>query len=550
VLARLRFYPSLARFRAARLAACLALLLFAAAFAGSAHAAVAALEGVRLSALSTSSNKGIGVSCPGGKRVTGAAGSIGVSGGGGGQVALRLIRPNDALTGVTVTAVEDQNGFAGFWDVTARAICATPPAGLERVAATSPSNSSNKSATATCPGNKRLLGTGAELTGGEGQVALNDIIPGSGLQSVSVQALEDSDGTTDNWSVTAVAVCANAGPGRERVAAGGVNDSSSPKSASAPCPVGKQLTGLGGEITGGGGQVVAHSLVPQDDLASGSFRAFEDESGTAASWSVRAFSICAPASERAVATTPSNSTAKADLVPCPAGKLVTGGGGEITGGAGQVPLTQIFPADSSLTSFLAVGEEDENGFAGNWFLRIYAICATPLPGLELVTLTADGGIGDADGLVVTTDPCPAGKRVVGLGAEVGGGGGEVVLKELEPVANLTSARVTAVEDESEFAGVWSLTAHAICATAPPGLELVSAATEPDSDTLGVTATCPAGKNLLGAGGEIEGIVAGQVVLDDVRPNPLLTSVTVTGLEDETGVAGNWFPRAYAICANA
>jgi hypothetical protein len=39
------------------------------------------------------------------------------------------------------------------------------------------------------------------------------------------------------------------------------------------------------------------------------------------------------------------------------------------------------------------------------------------------------------------------------------------------------------------------------------------------------------------------------VLEDVRPNGALTSVTVTGFENETGTTANWNAAAYAICAN-
>jgi hypothetical protein len=214
---------------------------------------------------------------------------------------------------------------------------------------------------------------------------------------------------------------------------------------------------------------------------------------------------------------------------------------------GQVALTGIFPADAALTDFLALGQEDGNGFAGDWFLRIYSICATPLPGLELVSATVPPGVSTSRAL--TTGPCPTGKRVVGVGGEITGGEGEVVLTAVRPASQLTRGSVAAVADEDGFSGEWGLTAYAICATAPTGLEQVTATSDPDSDPASVTATCPAGKNLLGAGAQIENGV-GQVVLDDVRPNALLTSVTVTALEDETGTTSTWFPVAHAICANA
>ena len=91
----------------------------------------------------------------------------------------------------------------------------------------------------------------------------------------------------------------------------------------------------------------------------------------------------------------------------------------------------------------------------------------------------------------------------------------------------------------------------MCANPPPGLQLVTVTSESDSEELKVvTATCPTGKNLIGTGGEISTGV-GQVVLDDIRPNASLTSVTVTAIEDENGfgLGFGWYAVAYAICAN-
>jgi hypothetical protein len=516
----------------------------AAGFAGSAHAAVAGLQQVTQTSVSNSTNKSATVSCPAGKQVTGAGGSINAAGG---QVALRVARPSDALKSVTASGAEDQNGFAGNWQVAAYAVCATPPAGLERVSVTSPTNSSNKSATATCPGGKRLLGTGAELTGGGGEVALNDVIPGSALGNVSVQALEDGNGTTAVWSVTAIAICANPVAGRERIVAPGPSNSLSPKIAAASCPAGKQLTGVGGEVGGGGGDVIPAFLAPNASLDQAVIQAAEDEDGTLASWSLRPIAICAAASQRVVTTTPSNSNDKGDLATCPSGKLVTGAGAEITGGLGEVMIDDLTPFS---TEVLALGVEDGDGSAANWSLSIHAICATPLPGLEVVSSSS---VPSSTGKTATAT-CPVGKRLVGPGAEIdaGAGAGEVLLDDIRPTPGLTSVTVRAFEDETGLATDWTLTAHAVCADPPAGLELVTVAADPDSDPLSVTATCPAGKNLLGLGGEIDtgsSLSVGQVVMDDVRPSALLTSVTVTGIEDQTGFESDWAPRAHAICAS-
>jgi hypothetical protein len=508
---------------------------------GSAHAAVAALERASANSAEDSSfNRTVTVNCPAGKRVTGAAGGI-IDGGG--QVLLRQLRPDPTLTSVTVQGQEDQNGLASTWFLTARAICATPPAGLERVAATSSTNSSDKSATATCPIGKRLLGTGAEMAGAGRQVELNDIIPAGDLQSVTVQGLEDEDGTTATWSVTAYAVCANPVEGAERVFATSLTDSQTIKSVTATCPAGKQLTGVGGEIGGGGGEVVLDELTPTADLTGVGVVGVEDEDGTAGDWLVRSFALCAASSQRVVGQSPSDSNDKGAVASCPAGKQVTGAGGDITSGAGQVVIDGIVP-NSALTQVSVFGFEDGNGFAGSWLLRSWAICATPRAGLQRVSQTSSL---QSTGLLLSNADCPVGRQVVGVGGDINGGDGEVLLSRISPASDLTNSFAGASEDETGFANNWTLTAHEICATSPAGLELVTETSDPASDPASVTATCPSGKNLLGMGAAID---SGQLVLDDVRPNALLTSVIVTAIEDETGFDGDWTVQAHAICANA
>jgi type V secretory pathway adhesin AidA len=104
-----------------------------------------------------------------------------------------------------------------------------------------------------------LIGTGARISGGDGQVVLEGVRPNAQLTAVTVTAHEDADGTTANWSVTATAICGNL-PGLELVTAG--YDTSEPnpsynytldleaKSGHAYCPAGKQVVGTGGQVTG------------------------------------------------------------------------------------------------------------------------------------------------------------------------------------------------------------------------------------------------------------------------------------------------------------
>ena len=54
--------------------------------------------------------------------------------------------------------------------------------------------------------------------------------------------------------------------------------------------------------------------------------------------------------------------------------------------------------------------------------------------------------------------------------------------------------------------------------------------------------------MLGLGADLNTFV-GQVLVDDLRPNPGLTDVTVNAFEDETGNSTNWSVTSYAVCAS-
>ena len=228
---------------------------------------------------------------------------------------------------------------------------------------------------------------------------------------------------------------------------------------------------------------------------------------------------------------------------------MTGAGGEITGGLGQVGLSGVLPFGEPVEPPLgadAFAPEDEDGTTANWSINAYAICATPLPGLEQVI-----GVSPFDNSSPksATASCPAGKRVVGAGGSIGGGEDQVAL-QFTPNPALTSVTASGFEDETGKEENWAVFAVAFCANPPPGLQRVSGTSEfhSEGEVKAVSARCPAGKNLLGTGAEMPG-GGGQVVLDDVLPNALLTSVLATAVEDQNGFAGDWRVTAYAICAN-
>lgn len=508
--------------------------------AGNASAAVVGIERATVASASSSQNKAVTVACPAGKKVLSAAADVTP---GNGDVLIDDVRPSADLQSVTVNALEDETGTATAWTVSALAVCAFPPPGLERVSATTALNSASKSVTASCPAGKRVLGVGADLNTFVGQVLLDDIRPNGGLTSVTVNALEDETGNSTNWSVTAYAVCAQPVQGLIRVSSTSALDSTTSRVVSAPCPAGRQLTGAGGDINTFNGQVVLDASFPDPGATAAGFAAFEDDNGNASPWSLTAYGICADTAQRVVGQGNNNgNTFAAAEVTCPAGTRATGAGADLNRGFGYALLQHmVIEEDGSLSAYTRSGPVNEplNG----WFIRGYAICATPPVGLERVEAFSDSQTFSS--LPVS---CPAGKRLLGTAGGLVLGDGSLVFDGLVPRADLTGMTITSVRNPRFGDVLW---ATPLCANPPPGLQLVQATSPTVSDGLEfrtVTVSCAAGKHLFGTGARING-GDNQVVLDDVRPDAGLTKVTVTGYEDGDGYDGNWGVSAFGICVS-
>lgn len=168
-----------------------------------------------------------------------------------------------------------------------------------------------------------------------------------------------------------------------------------------------------------------------------------------------------------------------------------------------------------------------------------------IPGLQrLVTTSPSNSTGNPKAASAT---CPAGKNVIGLGGYVTGGNGQVVLTELLPDAMSAKVRAVAYEDASGYDGDWSVTAVAVCADPPPGLQRVSTQSPGDSDAKEWTVTCPNGKKILGLGGRLNGF-EGRILLDALQPFGGVSG-QLHASEDAAGLSGNWSVTAVAMCAD-
>ena len=120
-------------------------------------------------------------------------------------------------------------------------------------ASTLSDSSSPKMARAQCPAGKAVLGGAANVSGAEGQVAIQaafpEFDPGLGKFVYVVKAVEDPDGTAKSWRLTAGAYCTDATVPEYPVPGSSAFNSNDVKQASVSCPEGKKVVGMGGLVT-------------------------------------------------------------------------------------------------------------------------------------------------------------------------------------------------------------------------------------------------------------------------------------------------------------
>jgi hypothetical protein len=232
-----------------------------------------------------------------------------------------------------------------------------------------------------------------------------------------------------------------------------------------------------------------------------------------------------------------SSSPKSVVATCPAGKRVVGTGVYVDGAVGEVVLDDLIPGTNTVR---ATGYEDQDGTEESWWIRAFAVCAEPVPGLEMVTATTAASSTDK----AAQATCPAGKRTLGSGAYITGGTGEVVLDTMLPAD--TSTYAMAYEDADGTTRNWTLTAYALCAYAPPGLETVTAATLADSENKAAWPACPSGKKALGVGWDVVASEPGRVVVHVAMPDS--TQGLVAAGETGTAVGSPWSLAGRVVCA--
>lgn len=174
---------------------------------------------------------------------------------------------------------------------------------------------------------------------------------------------------------------------------------------------------------------------------------------------------------------------------------------------------------------------------------VHSPAAAAVPGFELVW-SAPATPSSATTRIAAAG-CPAGKRVVGAFAFTTNTR-DVVITGLVPSAS--SVIALASEDQDGTTDNWLLTVQAMCASPPPGYTTVTTSSASTSANKQVTAACPAGTRLLTGGSNLAGS-DGEVFLNQVAPATDLSRLSVTGMEDQDGMADPWRLTTYALCAD-
>lgn len=291
----------------------------------------------------------------------------------------QVVRPHPRLRHVVPALLLALVTSLGLWSGPAAA--AIP--GLQVVSKTSLSNSVTKAVWVYCPSGKKVIGTGAEIIDGSGNVVIDDVIddviPGDNY----VQARAVDVNQNGNWAIKVYAICADPLPGWQRVRASTPISSTNPQNISIACPTGKKVIGTGFERGGAQGKVTVDDLVPNAALTAVFLTAYElGPFGTLDTWNVTVFAICAdplPDLARVSSTSPSDlASSKSRVASCPAPKKVTGGGFELAATAGYGVINNFLPPNSPPTQIKATASKRPGDPRPQpWSITSYAICASP-----------------------------------------------------------------------------------------------------------------------------------------------------------------------------
>ena len=263
------------------------------------------------------------------------------------------------------------------------------PGGLQYAQAHSANDSSSyKFIQASCPAGTVGVG-GSALVAGTSNARINYAYPSA--NGYVVTAVEPRGGLTENWQLYVNAICAPPPPGLEYRTTSSVSDSASSHAVTTACSPGKKAIGMGGGVDTAGGAISFSDIVltavrSQSTLDSVTAAGSEDQVGSPGSWDVSATAVCAnPVAGLTLApgqSTNSSASHQSATAVCPTGTKVHSGGFVVVGAGGEADVssfhfaTDLYNNGAGVQALQIDGQEDRDGFAGNWYVLSQAICAS------------------------------------------------------------------------------------------------------------------------------------------------------------------------------
>lgn len=270
------------------------------------------------------------------------------------------------------------------------ASAAAPPALERRSSYSSTDSVSPKTAIASCPPGKRVIGGGGGAyaigVADRAKVLLTGLEPvhSGNADSYVVTGEEVAPGMTGIWWLEAYAICAPEPAGYEIVSGSTASSSSSVQETAAVCPGSKRVIGTGSRINNPGGQVTLQTNRSSGPRGIVRAVAKEDASGYAGSWNLIAYAICTDplngfSAVGGGSVLTGSETEKNAFVDCPAGTYVHSAGAASSGTPPGLTTTppgvavQVVYPYNNLRSVEVIAVET-TPTAVNWDVGAFAIC--------------------------------------------------------------------------------------------------------------------------------------------------------------------------------
>jgi hypothetical protein len=243
-------------------------------------------------------------------------------------------------------------------------------------------------------------------------------------------------------------------------------------------------------------------------------------------------------------------------VECPAGSRVLGGGGDIIPRSANATLVRLVPVHGGLIDKFVVRAYQLEGptLSIDWKLTGYAVCGPALPGLVIAYTDDSDPPGQLESEVSVT--CPDGKRPIGVGAEIFGGGQDrASFRMINPVA--AAGRVTVIAQDDELNSLppapdFRVRAYAVCVNKRPvHVEATGDEVTGENAAVSTSITCPIAGTEVHAFGIIRDDAFGYSRLTGIVPSKTdRRKVTVYAARPDTSgpLTPPWTLDTAVVCA--